>query len=108
MGCASNVAVQNSAHYRNMTCEELTAALDKMKQQVATKQQHKEMNRTVDTGTTVAAQGASLAGVPYVGGVVSIAKTLFNHNKQTTENRASTAENAYYTVENIAYEKGCL
>lgn len=108
MGCASSTSTEDNAFYRNMSCEELSVELDEMRSKIASKEKNKEIGRTVDTGTTVAAQGASLAGVPYVGGVVSIAKTLFNHSKQTTANRVSNVENAYYTAENIAYEKGCL
>lgn len=91
-----------------MSCDQLTTELETIRTQLGGETLNKEVRRTVDTGTTVAAQGASLAGVPYVGGVVSIAKTLFNHNKQSAADNKSQIENTYYTIENVAYEKGCL
>lgn len=106
-GCAGPTVKQASI-YQNMSCDELYVELEKLRPESTASNQNKELNRTVDTGTTVAAQGASLAGVPYVGGALSIAKTLFNHNKQSAAERANQAENAYYSLENIAFEKGCL
>lgn len=107
MGCAGT-AVKDPALYQNMSCDELKVEKEKLQEKLNAKVQNKEMGRAVDTGTTVAAQGASLAGVPYVGGVVSIAKTLFNHNKQSATQNTQQVENAYYTVENMTFEKGCI
>jgi len=67
------------------------AEVQNLEKTVATNDGSTEINRTVDTGTTVAAQGASLAGVPYIGTVVSIGKTLINHGKKSAAINAKHA-----------------
>lgn len=91
----------------NMSCDAITAEIQNLKVQIANKSNSSEVNRTIDTGTTVAAQGASIAGVPYVGSVLSIGKTLFNHNKQSAAIRAKQAEERLWRLQDLAYEKGC-
>jgi len=107
IGCASSIA-QDPYTYQNMTCAQLEAELSRASALIEQSQANKEVGRAVGTGTTVAATGAGMAGVPYVGGAVSIARTLYNHTKQTRVDKTAQAENAYYMIEGIAIEKGCI
>lgn len=90
-----------------MDCTQIAAEREKLNAQIAQSKTNDEIARTASTGTTVAVQGASLAGVPYIGGVFSIGKTLWNHNKQTKVNTADIAQGNLYNLEGIAYEKNC-
>ncbi len=69
--------------------------------------QNSEVARAADTGTTVAATGASMAGVPYVGGVVSIGRVLFNHSRQSAKIKNQKAHERLYTLNDAAYSMGC-
>lgn len=95
------------SHYESMRCDDIAAEIEKLNTQRATAQSNEEVNRAVGTGTSVAVQGASLAGVPYIGGIFSIGKTLINHTKQTRVKSTDAVQENIYTLENLAYEKGC-
>jgi len=91
-----------------MSCDQITAEIKTAQDQIEQEKTNKEVGRVVDTGTTVAAIGASMAGVPYIGSVVSIGKTLMNHRKKTVVDEGFIAQENLYTIENVAFEKGCL
>lgn len=96
------------ADYQQMDCPQITAEIEKLNSDIAQAQTNAEIGRVANTGSTVAVQGASLAGVPYIGGIFSIGKTLMNHNKQTKVSTADIAKENLFNLEGIAYEKGCL
>lgn len=102
--CASPSTTVNP----DMTCDEIQAEIQTLRQKTATRDTSSEVNRTIDTGTTVVAQGASIAGVPYVGSVFSIGKTLLSHGRKTSEINAQKAEERLFNLQDLAYEKGCF
>lgn len=108
LGACASQNIKTYDDYQHMTCDEITAEIQKLNTEIAQAKNNKELGRAVDTGTTVAAQGASIAGVPYVGAVVSIGKTLLNHKKQTTVDDGFIAQENLFALEGVAYEKGCL
>jgi hypothetical protein len=106
-GCAATQGTP-VATYQNMTCAEILAEMESLNSNITVAKSNSEVGRAVDTGASVAATGASVAGVPYVGAVYSIGKTLFNHAKVTRRSNADIAQENLYAVESVAYEKGCL
>ena len=106
ISCAPTPANNHTA-YKTMTCGELNTEIQKLSTDVAKRNNTSETSRVVDTGTTVAAQGASIAGVPYIGAVFSIGKTLMNHNKKTSTIKAGQAQDRLIKLQDIAYEKNC-
>ncbi len=102
--CAGNVSTANVNH---MSCGEMLAEIQTLETQVANRTSTSEASRAMDTGTTVAAQGASIAGVPYVGAVFSIGRTLFNHNKQSAAITAQQAEQRLSDLQYLASDKNC-
>lgn len=100
--------VHNSVQDEKMSCEQIRAEMEKLNIRIANRQTNKEATRVVDTGTTVAVQGASMAGVPYIGGIFSIGKTLANHNKQTANQNSQYEEQRISDLYYLADSKGCI
>ena len=68
-----------------MECDELMADIQETRQAIDKMGDLKEVSRGAQTGSTVAAHGAAIAGVPYVGPILAIGTTLFNHGRQTKQ-----------------------
>ncbi len=106
ISCAS-APINDPAIVQNMSCEELGIEIQNLNKKVTSARSSSETNRAIDTGSSVAVQGASIAGVPYIGAIFSIGKTLLNHNKQTSKFKAQQAEEQLYKLQYFADEKGC-
>ncbi len=91
-----------------MTCAEIAHEVEHLGVTAKSSAQNSEIARAADTSTTVAATGAGMAGVPYVGGVVSIGRTLFNHNKKSASIKANQAQERLYMLNDAAYNKSCI
>jgi len=90
-----------------MGCAEIIDEIEQLSVTAKNTAQNSEMSRVADTGSTVVATGAGLAGVPYVGGVISIGRVLFNHSKQSTAIKADHAQQRLHTLNEIAATKNC-
>lgn len=92
-----------------MACDEIMTEIDKTRQAIyAEKTTQKGTGSEVaGTAADVAATGAGMAGVPYVGGIYSICKTLVNHTKRTTTSKASLHQARLDELEYLAQRKEC-
>ena len=105
--CASNKSLDIDY---DMACDEIAAEIDKTRQALyneKTKQTSGNTSEVAGTAATVAVTGAGLAGVPYVGGIYSIGRTLFSHRKRTVANQAGLYQVQLDELEYLAQRKKC-
>jgi len=93
----------------DMTCEQITAEIDDTR--AALYEERAKNNgkgsQVAGTAADVAATGASIAGVPYVGGIYSIGKTLLNHRKYSSMNKADALMLYMDELEYLSQRKLC-
>ena len=105
--CACAAPPPQAVDY-DMTCEDISAEMDKTRAALY-EDKAKKGNGSEVAGTVadVAATGAGIAGVPYVGGIYSIGKTILNHRKRTAVNQEDLHQYYLDELEYLAQRKLC-
>ncbi len=94
---------------QDMDCAAISAEIEQTRAALYDSKTTKTGNgsQVADTAAKVGTIGASMAGVPYVGGIYTIGKTLFNHRKQTAVNQADLLQYKMDELEYLSQQKLC-
>jgi len=90
-----------------MDCDQIMVELQETRQAIDKMGDTKEVSRSAQTGATVAAHGAAIAGVPYVGPVLAIGTTLFNHGRQTKQIEKQHTQSRLDDLMELAKRRDC-
>jgi hypothetical protein len=92
-----------------MTCEEIATEIDNTRAALYKVRSQSDGNgaKVAGTAADVGVIGAGMAGVPYVGGVYAIGKTLLNHRKYSNISEADALMLYMDELEYLAQRKLC-
>ena len=114
LGCGSFLVSCAASHKPldvnyDMSCPEILAEIDKTRQALYKEKTATQSNAPAVAGTAadVATIGAGMAGVPYVGGIYSIGKTIFGHRKRTATSQADMYKIQLDELQYLAERKSC-
>ncbi len=93
----------------DMTCEEIATEIDNTRAALYKVRSQSDGNgaKVAGTAADVGVIGAGMAGVPYVGGVYAIGKTLLNHRKYSNISEADALMLYMDELEYLAQRKLC-
>jgi hypothetical protein len=105
-GCSSS---KPKAIDYDMTCEQISQEIETTRAALYTERANGGGNgsQVASTAADVAATGAGMAGVPYVGGIYSIGKTLLNHRKYSNISKADSLMLYMDELEYLSQRKLC-
>ena len=93
----------------DMPCSEVMEEIDKTRATLYNEKTTKKSAAPAVAGTAadVAVIGAGMAGIPYVGGIYSIGRTIFNHTKKTSVDQTDLYQARLNELEYIAERNQC-
>ena len=93
----------------DMACAEILSEIDKTRQALYKEKTAQQSNApaVASTAADVGVIGAGMAGVPYVGGIYSIGKTIFNHSKRTATDQADLHQIRLDELQYLAQRQQC-
>ena len=106
--CACASSKPKDINYE-MTCEEISAELEQTRAALYEEKSKNGGNgaQVADTAASVGVIGAGMAGVPYVGGIYTIGKTLLNHRKYSAVSKKDALTLYMDELEYLAQRKLC-
>ncbi len=109
LACFSLIACSTTPRPVNyaMDCDQLMIEIQNARSAVKSSGTNSEATRNANTTATVASQGASIAGVPYVGQVIGLGRTLLSHNKQTATIKKQQAQDRLDELMALANRQNC-
>ena len=92
-----------------MTCDQIVQEIEQTRAALYEERSKNGGNgsQVASTAADVAATGAGMAGVPYVGGIYTIGKTLLNHRKYSTVNKEDALKLYMDELEYLGQRKLC-
>ena len=94
----------------DMDCTQIQSAIDKTRMALYNEKSSNggsNAGAVAGTAADVAVTGAGMAGVPYVGGIYSIGRTIFSHQKRTAVSQADLQQIHLDELEYLAERKQC-